>query len=335
MSVLLIDQIINDMYAKSELDWDQTMNQNLVRTGLLLARAVKSVGSNAPVAGADNDRHIIGTAPTGVWAGHPAEMARQNAAAVNGYDFLVVPNDIDVLNYGLAGPGAAGLYRKAAGVWVAVGSGAPSPHAASHLPAGSDSLLWGTTLGIHGVGTLAGRPAASAANANLLYFATDDQGGRLFRSDGVAWTSVAPPKTGNLQQVLSASQAGAASIAATAYANLINVPITTIAGSKLTVWASIAARNTVGINAVLRGRVRVDGLVTDPTAVGRGFSQTAPILTSNIQTGICIQITGLGAGAHVINFDWSVAAAAQTISVDPTTNPNVDHATLIVEETLV
>ncbi|MCB0878493.1 MAG: hypothetical protein KDC46_05880 [Thermoleophilia bacterium] len=39
-------------------------------------------------------------------------------------------------------------------------------------------------------GTVVARPAASAANANSLYFASDDAGGTLARSDGASWTTV-------------------------------------------------------------------------------------------------------------------------------------------------
>ena len=41
-------------------------------------------------------------------------------------------------------------------------------------------------------GTLATRPAAASGNAGTLYFASDVNGGTLFRSDGSSWTQVAP-----------------------------------------------------------------------------------------------------------------------------------------------
>lgn len=41
-------------------------------------------------------------------------------------------------------------------------------------------------------GTLAGRPAPAVGNANSFYFATDDNGGTLYASDGSTWTKVSP-----------------------------------------------------------------------------------------------------------------------------------------------
>jgi len=43
---------------------------------------------------------------------------------------------------------------------------------------------------VHQAGTLASRPAAAAGNNGFLYFATDDNGGSLYRSDGSSWMKV-------------------------------------------------------------------------------------------------------------------------------------------------
>jgi hypothetical protein len=45
--------------------------------------------------------------------------------------------------------------------------------------------------GISRSGLLASRPAAASGNSGLLYFATDDNGGTLYRSDGSTWTKIA------------------------------------------------------------------------------------------------------------------------------------------------
>lgn len=45
------------------------------------------------------------------------------------------------------------------------------------------------------VGTLAQRPSAAAAGVNGWYFATDDNGGKTYRSDGSTWTALAPGAT--------------------------------------------------------------------------------------------------------------------------------------------
>lgn len=46
---------------------------------------------------------------------------------------------------------------------------------------------------IHGAGVIAKRPPACAANAGLLHYATDVNGGTLYRSTGTAWVQVASP----------------------------------------------------------------------------------------------------------------------------------------------
>lgn len=51
--------------------------------------------------------------------------------------------------------------------------------------------LMGSAGSGSGTGTLAARPAASAAGAGYLYFASDDNGGTLYRSDGATWTKAA------------------------------------------------------------------------------------------------------------------------------------------------
>jgi hypothetical protein len=73
---------------------------------------------------------------------------------------------------------------------AAVGAGVAA-HKATHAPGGSDALDY--TL-VHMSGTTAARPAASPANAGLLYFSTTD--GSLARSDGAVWTNVVPQQLG-------------------------------------------------------------------------------------------------------------------------------------------
>jgi hypothetical protein len=72
----------------------------------------------------------------------------------------------------------------------------------------SDDGTWGTILNeylsvehnsdgthpwstINGAGTLASRPAAAAGNAGKFYFATDTNGGTMYRSTGSSWVQVA------------------------------------------------------------------------------------------------------------------------------------------------
>lgn len=61
-------------------------------------------------------------------------------------------------------------------------------HESTHRAGGSDPLPWGSL--IHATGLLADRPAAAAENAGYLYFATDSNGGTVFRSNGTTWTAI-------------------------------------------------------------------------------------------------------------------------------------------------
>lgn len=63
----------------------------------------------------------------------------------------------------------------------------PTTHSSTHSPGASDALSYSS---INLTGTLASQPAAAAQNAGLLYFATDDNGGTMYRSDGSTWTKV-------------------------------------------------------------------------------------------------------------------------------------------------
>lgn len=319
----LIDGFLIDSYADGETGWGATMNQNLARLGWLVARGVLTLGGNTPPgAPAANDRHVVGTAPVGAWATQGNKFARWNGTA---WEFLTPVENTEVLSFT-----NGGIYRFTSGAWILL---PVATHASTHLPAGTDPLLFGTVAGIHGVGTLAGRPAAGAANNGLLYFATDvATGGRLFRSDGTAWVPISPSASGNVQQTISSVLASAASVSTTTYANLLSLPITVLAGSKLTVWISLSARNTGGINASVRGRLRVDGAVSDATVAGFGFANTFPILNASQQCSLAAQVTGLAPGAHTLFFDWSVGAAAQTVNCDPSTNQNTDQASIVAQE---
>lgn len=71
--------------------------------------------------------------------------------------------------------------------WTA-GPGINLLHRDTHKIGGTDPL---DLSDIVRKGTLAARPAVSSANTGMLYFASDDKGGTLHRSSGVAWDKVA------------------------------------------------------------------------------------------------------------------------------------------------
>ena len=65
----------------------------------------------------------------------------------------------------------------------------PTAHASTHAAGGSDALAWTTIIGS---GLDASKPAAGSTNSGYLYFSTDVTGGTLYRSNGSAWSAVAP-----------------------------------------------------------------------------------------------------------------------------------------------
>jgi hypothetical protein len=60
---------------------------------------------------------------------------------------------------------------------------------------GIDDIAQSVWSSAHAAGTLAGRPAASSSNDGFLYFATNDNGGTLYRSNGSSWVKAAPGAT--------------------------------------------------------------------------------------------------------------------------------------------
>lgn len=106
--------------------------------------------------------------------------------------------------------------------------------------------VWTTVIG---VGLLAGRPAAAAGNAGYLYLATDDQGGRLHRSNGVAWVPAGQGATEIVigDPVIAGELTGTLSTAAIAAGAITNAKIAAnaaIALSKLAVDPSNRANHT-------------------------------------------------------------------------------------------
>lgn len=172
------------------------------------------------VAGADNDQ--VAVAINGRWryiaatinASHPGGGAATYDVYVTGSDNVFTPTgnppglppetDTTVYAFALAiraagSPPATALYRKigtcawdgAAITDYAITVG-PSRHHQTHEPGGLDpispTLIAAASML---VGTLASRPAASAANNGFTYLATDVNGGTLYRSNGSSWVQMA------------------------------------------------------------------------------------------------------------------------------------------------
>ena len=89
------------------------VNDSLRVVDALLQPSVLTLGGNSPPGSpADGDRHIVGTAPTGAWAGQAGKLARwmDDDGAWEFHAAVVAVNQAD-----------SKLYIKVAAGWVAVG----------------------------------------------------------------------------------------------------------------------------------------------------------------------------------------------------------------------
>lgn len=66
------------------------LNLSINQIDALLQTRVHSVGANTPPAGVEGQRHIVGIAPTGVWAGQANKLARYLDGAWTFYDARIV-----------------------------------------------------------------------------------------------------------------------------------------------------------------------------------------------------------------------------------------------------
>jgi hypothetical protein len=107
------------------------------------------------------------------------------------------------------------------------------------------------------------------------------------------------------------------------YVDLLSVTITTIAGN-ISIYASASGDNTN--NARLsKYRIMIDGVAD------RGF--VANVSPSLPDSGAIVLRRAVTAGSHTIKLQW--ATSANTARIRPITNPDTDHASLLVEEVTV
>jgi len=71
------------------------LNLSLNHIDALLQVRVQTVGENTPPAGVEGQRHIVGTAPTGAWAGQANKLARYLDGAWSFYDARFAINVAD------------------------------------------------------------------------------------------------------------------------------------------------------------------------------------------------------------------------------------------------
>lgn len=103
------------------------------------------------------------------------------------------------------------------------------------------------------------------------------------------------------------------------------VTITTQAGSKVLVQVSYSTSTTSVLGATTTLVLDIDGV----TELGSASSFT--LLASSTQGGGFTKLkTGLSAGSHTFKLKW--ATSASTAQCRPVSNPNSEHATIVVTE---
>lgn len=148
----------------------------------------------------------------------------------------------------------------------------PTAHATNHQPGATDSLNWPV---INATGTLASRPLASSGfNTGTFYYATDDSGGTLYRSDGSTWTAMAPSKTHTHAQSditgLATSLSAKADVASPTFTGTATIPtaaVTTFSGTPNFSGAATGQTAAVDTNTTQ--------LATTAYVVGQGYLKSA------------------------------------------------------------
>jgi microcystin-dependent protein len=203
---------------------------------------------------------------------------------------------------------------------------------------GSPSVpIWSSFGGLLNQGTLASRPAAGASNANQWYFATDDNGGTLYFSNGSSWTKLSPGLTQQmtpLDNSVTTAKIVNAAVTGTQIASsvaLAGSPTTTTqaAGDSST---KIATTSFVVNNSVPTGGVMdfagltapMGWLLCDGTAVSR-------TTYANLLTALTFTIAGL---ATTLNSTTIVLnSTANLVKGNAVTGPNIPTNTTIVSIT--
>lgn len=182
--------------------WLNTLQEFISTLAVNLQVQIASTSSVKIPASADNGQ--VGVGISGRWryvsadvtAAHPGGVAGNYDLYVTASDNSFTPTDTTDYTFGLVilptgTLPVTALYRKI-GVVVWAGSVGAGGITDVQLSVGHAGL---TALQVAGAillaGTFAARPAASAANTGVLYFATDTGGGTLYRSTGAAWAQVA------------------------------------------------------------------------------------------------------------------------------------------------
>lgn len=172
-------------------------------------------------------------------------------------------------------------------------------------------------------GTLAARPAAAAGNKDLVYFASDDNGGTIYRSSGSAWTKIAPgvgelaTKADKASLPINVKDYGAVGDGVADDTSEIQAALDAApAGAQVFVPAGtykLTSNLTVDTSVALRGAG--DGTILSFTGGGLVFDGTAGYLTElglhdlrinrSGTAGAALRFKGGGTGTGVVHFNVS------------------------------
>lgn len=107
------------------------------------------------------------------------------------------------------------------------------------------------------------------------------------------------------------------------YTNLLTTNITTLPGTYLLIWFTIAG-SLANSSQQAAFRMRVDGV----TLAGVGIR--SPAGGSPAGAAVVHEASGLAAGAHTVTIDWRVTGS--TASIRPVTQPEWEHCSMLVME---
>src|SRR5690606_30687632 len=103
------------LVPENTIDPAAGLNLSLNTIDALLQALVQTVGANTPPTGVEGQRHIVGTAPPGPWAGQANKLARYLDSAWQFFDARYVLNVAD-----------SSFYVRSGSTWSALSGGGGS-----------------------------------------------------------------------------------------------------------------------------------------------------------------------------------------------------------------
>jgi hypothetical protein len=215
---------------------------------------------------------------------------------------VAAPVDVD------AAPAAVGvsLFAARADHKHDVLAGAPTTILPDDVPAIGAGPALALADHVHGI--------VSAAPADIGIANAEGAAGAFARSDHV--------HRGQLLQVITRRLVSDITRTLSTFAAIFSQAITLSAGTILEIQATVGWRNTTN-GTQNRLRITIDGTVFEGVASDHAASQ---------RQGVAVQerASGLGAGAHTVALEW--ATSGGTAAIAPITNPDTEHAVMIIKE---